>query len=66
MDAKIIAFVATLLASAAIGSVPAPADTLPGPRQEANQPVKTKVIGIDCSRGLACPIIWVPPRTDRP
>jgi hypothetical protein len=38
-------------------------DHLPAPLQKSSGSTKRTLTGIDCTFGVACPIIWQQPRT---
>jgi hypothetical protein len=55
---------AALVLVPSLAAAEPPADHLPAPQVRATSSVpKRTLTGIDCTFGVACPIIWQPPRT---
>jgi hypothetical protein len=59
---RLIAVIA--LVAPTVSAAEPPADHLPAPQTKASGSTKRTLTGIDCTFGIACPIIWRPPRTD--
>jgi hypothetical protein len=60
--ARMIAILALMVPTVSVAEPPV--DHLPAPQMKAAGSTKRTLTGIDCTFGVACPIIWQPPRTN--